>query len=86
MDEFTKRKMMRLGDDIDLNDLKDKERYITYRKQSSRILNSATQKAKKRYCLYCKNEVSSFCNSHSIPKFILQEIAQKMVIYVAKCL
>ena len=50
---------------------------ITYNKLMSKIQAKARQEAKLNYCYYCKKEVSSFCNSHSVPQFCLRRIAAK---------
>ena len=47
---------------------------ITYNKLMSKIQAKARQEAKLNYCYYCKKEVSSFCNSHSVPQFCLRRI------------
>ena len=39
------------------------------------LLKSIKQSAKRQHCLYCQKEVDSFCNSHTIPDFILRYIA-----------
>ena len=48
---------------------------ITYNKLMSKIQAKARQEANLNYCYYCKKEVSSFCNSHSVPQFCLRRIA-----------
>ena len=47
----------------------------TYKKKLSQILKRARQEAKKEYCYICGKNVSSFCNSHSVPRFCLANIA-----------
>lgn len=48
---------------------------ITYNTRLNKIQAKARQEAKLNYCYYCKKEVSSFCNSHSVPQFCLRRIA-----------
>lgn len=54
-----------------------KESIIEFRKQFNKILRNAQTSAKKDSCYYCGNEVTSFCNSHSIPRFMLKNIDYK---------
>lgn len=39
------------------------------------LLRDAQQEFKKDTCLYCGKKTTSFCNSHSVPSFILRNIA-----------
>lgn len=59
---------------------------ITYNKLMSKIQAKARQEAKLNYCYYCKKEVSSFCNSHSVPQFCLRRIAADGKVYNANTL
>lgn len=45
------------------------------------ILKEARLEAKLDHCVYCNEKVSSFCNSHTIPKFILKKIDDQGMIY-----
>lgn len=56
---------------------------ITYNQQMSKIQAKARQEAKLNYCYYCQKEVSSFCNSHSVPQFCLRRIATNGKVYYA---
>ena len=56
---------------------------ITYNKRISKIEALARQESKLNYCYYCKNDVSSFCNSHSVPQFCLRRIAVNGKVYYA---
>ena len=47
---------------------------INNKKTASTITKKARELVKAPTCLYCKKEVSSFCNSHSIPEFCLRNI------------
>lgn len=66
--------LLRLGMSQEL-----KENYnankVTFNKSFGRALSEARSKAKKEKCFVCQKEVSSFCNSHSIPQFCLRRIA-----------
>ena len=48
---------------------------FTYKKQMSRLLKKARQAAKRDTCYFCGKRVTSFCNSHSVPRFCLENIA-----------
>lgn len=50
---------------------------FTYKKQMSRILKEARQAAKRDTCYFCGKNVTSFCNSHSVPRFCLENIDTK---------
>lgn len=70
-DPFTK--MMSL--ETDFSSLGDKK--IPLNKRVSRINRQVREKAKKPTCCVCGKDCSSFCNSHSVPEFSLQYIAEK---------
>jgi len=42
----------------------------------SRLLKEARQAAKRDTCYFCGKPVTSFCNSHSVPRFALSRIAE----------
>jgi len=67
--------MVRLGITTDEEKAEYEENKIETNKKISKINFSARQLAKKNMCPICKKEVSSFCNSHSIPRFCLQNIS-----------
>ena len=48
---------------------------LSYKKQISRINKEARKAAKRDTCYICDKPVTSFCNSHSIPRFCLKNIA-----------
>lgn len=48
---------------------------FTYKKKMSQLLRDARQAAKRDTCYFCGKNVSSFCNSHSVPRFCLENIA-----------
>lgn len=43
-------------------------------KALSRNISEARKRAKRDTCIYCGKQVTSFCNSHSVPRFILDNI------------
>lgn len=51
-----------------------------YLKQYNQMIKDARANSKLEYCLCCKKKVSSFCNSHSLPKFILSNLSEKGMI------
>lgn len=48
---------------------------INFRKQYGKINTEAKMAAKADRCVLCNKQVTSFCNSHSIPQFCLKNIA-----------
>jgi len=48
---------------------------IELNKYQSRASKFARQNAKLDYCYHCGNKTTSFCNSHSVPRFCLTRIA-----------
>ena len=50
---------------------------LSYKKRISKLFKKARAESKRETCYYCGKPVSSFCNSHSIPKFCLKNIAVK---------
>lgn len=48
---------------------------FTYKKKVNQILKEARQAAKRDTCYFCEKPVTSFCNSHSVPRFCLKNIA-----------
>ena len=52
-------------------------RDFTYKKKMSQLLKEARQAAKSDTCYFCGKSVTSFCNSHSVPRFCLENIATK---------
>lgn len=65
---------------LNLGSFTDKEKKLinsdfSYKKKMSRIMKDARKAAKRETCYYCGKPVSSFCNSHSVPRFCLRNIA-----------
>ena len=46
-------------------------------KKYNKIIKDAREESKLEYCLCCKKKTSSFCNSHSLPKFVLKNLSEK---------
>ena len=45
------------------------------------IQRKAQENSKLDHCLICKKKITSFCNSHSLPQFVLKNIASNGMIY-----
>lgn len=54
----------------------DKNLMITIKKTHNDLVKYAKEKSKGTKCWLCHKECTSFCNSHSIPRFILEKIAE----------
>jgi hypothetical protein len=52
-----------------------KQNEIEYKKEMGNFIKECRNTAKLSTCYYCGNEITSFCNSHSIPAFCLRNIA-----------
>lgn len=57
------------------------ENEIELKKEFSQILSESRKLAKEEKCIYCGEKVNSFCNSHSVPAFILKNIAVNGEVY-----
>ena len=53
-----------------------KDEIIEVKKNISKVDKSIRQKTKRNNCLICQKACSSFCCSHSIPEFVLENIAE----------
>lgn len=65
---------------FNLGDYTDEEKELlrsdfTYKKLLSKISKEARQAAKLDVCYFCGKKVTSFCNSHSVPRFCLENIS-----------
>lgn len=49
---------------------------IEARKILSQYQHESQRRAKEEKCFICGNKVTSFCNSHSVPQFVLKHIAK----------
>ena len=68
------------GNILDLGAFSDDEKKflktdLTYKRMISKTLKEARQSAKRDTCYYCGKPTESFCNSHSVPRFCLKNIA-----------
>ena len=54
----------------------DEKLNIGHKVKLSKIFTDSRKLAKKNECIYCGKEVTSFCNSHSIPAFCLRNISK----------
>lgn len=52
----------------------DKDEEIELNKKMSATMATVREKIKPRECLYCGKKVSSLCNSHTIPRYCLENI------------
>ena len=59
-----------------MNDMEDTIK-VQYKKKFNEMKREVESKAKEKYCLVCKKRCSSFCNSHTVPQFILKSIEEK---------
>lgn len=57
------------------------ENYLEYKKKINQILAQSRKRSKQDRCMYCNEEKSSFCNSHSLPAFCLRNIATNGYVY-----
>lgn len=48
---------------------------VQIRKQLTLFLRKAQEKAKPTTCILCGKQITSFCNSHSVPQLVLRKIA-----------
>lgn len=62
-----------IGEKINKNDLP-KDFEIELCKRFSTIMSKARKVSKSDSCFNCVKKVSSFCNSHNIPRFCLENI------------
>lgn len=80
-DELFQLRMGRLG----FPDPAEKERYeekkVEINQKISRIRSEARNNAKSGKCFICGKECSSYCKSHSIPHFALQNVATNGKVY-----
>lgn len=47
---------------------------ISVRKQINALMSESKRRAKKTECIWCGTPITSFCNSHSVPRCILKNI------------
>ena len=68
---------VRLGDSKPLS----KEKEILKRREFNQVFSQARKNTKQDVCYYCGEKCTSFCNSHSIPKFALNKIADAGMVF-----
>ena len=68
--------MLRLGEDEDVFNGTLTSEAINLKKRASKLMSSARSRAKLKQCILCGKECSSFCDSHSVPKFVLRNVAE----------
>lgn len=56
---------------------------VELRKMSQKYMRQAQSEAKSDHCLLCGKPTTSFCNSHSVPKFALKSIAENGEVVLA---
>ncbi len=56
---------------------------IEFRKECNELIRKSRENSKLDYCLSCGKKVSSFCKSHSLPKFVLNSISKNGMVYTA---
>lgn len=54
-----------------------KEEIVNVRKEYSKLENSFVTTEETKECILCKKKITSYCKSHTIPQFILKQIAEK---------
>lgn len=68
---------VRLGDSKPLS----KEKEILIRREFNQVFSQARKNTKQDVCYYCGEKCTSFCNSHSIPQFALNKIADAGMVF-----
>lgn len=68
--------MLQMADDEKHYDGNLTQEEIENYKIINKLFSEAERKAKLSHCVLCKKECSSFCNSHSVPRFALSRIAE----------
>ncbi len=53
-----------------------KDDMIKMKKQFGKIMKDSREAAKLDHCIYCQKPLTSFCNSHSVPQFVLRNITE----------
>ena len=59
---------------------------IQFKQKLSELQKYVEQLSKPTYCVTCGKKMTSFCNSHVVPQFILKEIAECGMIYYGQSL
>lgn len=61
---------------FEYNSLEDQQLTINQRKQANDFFKVGRNLAKKEKCFHCEKDVTSFCNSHSVPAFTLKNTSK----------
>lgn len=70
-----------LGDYFNQGQETNNQQNIEYRKKTSQLYGKTRKDSKLSHCYYCNREVTRFCNSHSLPAFVLRNIASEGIVY-----
>lgn len=54
---------------------------ISFSKFQSRIRSEARENAKTGKCYLCGRDCSSYCQSHTVPQFMLKNISKKGIVF-----
>jgi len=57
------------------------EKAINIKKFANNIIREAKNRAKPDNCFFCKKPTTGFCNSHSVPSFLLKNISENGTLY-----
>lgn len=57
---------------------------LKFNKYLAELFKQSEHKAKRPFCLLCGQSVTSFCNSHIIPKFVIKNIAKDSMVAEAQ--
>ena len=60
------------------------EEIIEYRKYYSKLKHQSEKNARLSKCVVCGNETTSFCDSHTIPRFVLDKIARNGKVVIGR--
>ncbi len=68
--------MLNMGDFSDWERKEMETNKIDFKKKLAKILKESREMAKPKKCYYCGKDITSCCNSHSVPAFCLRNIAE----------
>ena len=69
-------RMLNLGGFSDIEKKIMEDNKVDFNKAIGNLLKSSRKSLNLHKCYYCKNDISGFCNSHSVPAFCLRNIAE----------
>jgi hypothetical protein len=61
--------------------LENKEDSLKIRKECNKFWSESAKEAKENNCLFCNTPAKGFCNSHSVPAFVLKNISENGLLY-----